>query len=274
MARKQKADTTSNVDTDSHNVSGSVESVVEKKSSKSSKVSSVKVTAEALSADTTDKVSDKVSDKVEKKSSSPKKSAGKKSSGVTPQSNDTETVVASHLVSDENVVVSHVQADVVTTPTMVDDFSNFLTHLQQVTTALGALRVEFRALEKKTTRELKVAQKASAKRKRKTGNRSPSGFVKPTLISNELAAFLGRDKGTEMARTDVTREINTYIRAHKLQDPQNGRKINADTLLSELLKLKPDDELTYFNLQKYMSPHFQKQSDKLLIAANVTARAQ
>ena len=150
---------------------------------------------------------------------------------------------------------------------MQQDFSNFMTHLQAVTAALGALRTEFRALEKKANRELKTAQKASAKRKRKAGNRSPSGFVKPTLISNELAAFLGKDKGTEMARTDVTREINTYIRANKLQDPQNGRKINADSQLSTLLKLKPEDELTYFNLQKYMSPHFQKQADKVAAAS-------
>jgi chromatin remodeling complex protein RSC6 len=61
-----------------------------------------------------------------------------------------------------------------------------------------------------------------------------------------------------MARTDVTREINTYIRAHKLQDSTNGRKINPDKKLAALLKLKTTDELTYFNLQKYMSPHFAK----------------
>ena len=61
-----------------------------------------------------------------------------------------------------------------------------------------------------------------------------------------------------MARTEVTREINTYIRAHKLQDPTNGRRILADSKLRSLLKLKKDDELTYFNLQRYMSPHFAK----------------
>jgi chromatin remodeling complex protein RSC6 len=43
-----------------------------------------------------------------------------------------------------------------------------------------------------------------------------------------------------------------------LQDKDNGRKINADKKLAGLLKLKPDEELTYFNLQKYMSPHFAK----------------
>jgi len=140
-------------------------------------------------------------------------------------------------------------------PPMAEDFTAFMTKLQQVNALLSGLRSDFRALEKKATRELKAANKANQKRKRKQGNRSPSGFVKPTLISNELAEFLGKDKGTEMARTEVTREINAYIRKHNLQDKQNGRKIIPDPSLAKLLKLTKSDELTYFNLQKYMSPH-------------------
>ena len=134
----------------------------------------------------------------------------------------------------------------------------FLAKLQQLGALISSLKTEYRTLEKKWTREIKAAQKQSSKRKRKAGNRAPSGFVKPTKISDELASFLGKEKGTEMARTDVTREINTYIRAHKLQDKDNGRKIIPDTKLATLLKLKKTDELTYFNLQKYMSPHFAK----------------
>ena len=134
----------------------------------------------------------------------------------------------------------------------------FLAKLQQLGTLISSLKTEYRTLEKKWSREVKAAQKQSSKRKRKAGNRAPSGFVKPTKISDELASFLGKEKGTEMARTDVTREINTYIRAHKLQDKDNGRKINPDSKLATLLKLKKTDELTYFNLQKYMSPHFAK----------------
>ena len=61
-----------------------------------------------------------------------------------------------------------------------------------------------------------------------------------------------------MARTEVTREINTYIRANSLQDKENGRKINANEKLAALLKLTKGEELTYFNLQRYMSPHFVK----------------
>jgi chromatin remodeling complex protein RSC6 len=63
-----------------------------------------------------------------------------------------------------------------------------------------------------------------------------------------------------MARTDVTREINKYIRTNNLQDKENGRKINPDKKLTSLLKLKKGDELTYFNLQRYMSPHFARAS--------------
>ena len=134
----------------------------------------------------------------------------------------------------------------------------FLAKLQQLGVLISSLKAEYRTLEKKWNREVKSAQKLSTRRKRKAGNRAPSGFVKPTKISDELASFLGKEKGTEMARTDVTREINTYIRAHKLQDKDNGRKINPDTKLAALLKLKKSDELTYFNLQKFMSPHFAK----------------
>jgi upstream activation factor subunit UAF30 len=119
------------------------------------------------------------------------------------------------------------------------------------------LRSDFRSLERHVARELRAAQKVS-KRKRKSGNRAPSGFVKPTLISKELADFLGKPVGTEWARTEVTREINAYIRQHSLQDKENGRKINPDAKLRSLLQLKKGDELTYFNLQKYMSPHFAK----------------
>ena len=63
-----------------------------------------------------------------------------------------------------------------------------------------------------------------------------------------------------MARTDVTREINHYIRTHNLQDKENGRKINPDSALSTLLKITPESDvvLTYFNLQRYMGPHFPK----------------
>jgi upstream activation factor subunit UAF30 len=146
--------------------------------------------------------------------------------------------------------------------------TEFLAKLNQLGSLFASLKTEFRTLEKKWSRELKTAQKSQAKRKRKSGNRQPSGFVKPTKISDELAKFLEKPTGTEMARTDVTREINKYIRSHNLQDAGNGRKINPDAKLQTLLKLKKTDELTYFNLQRYMSPHFHK-AEKVVAAGSV-----
>jgi upstream activation factor subunit UAF30 len=151
-------------------------------------------------------------------------------------------------------------------PTLSESFGELLGQLQALRSQLTSVTGQVRALQKRADRELKNAHKASKKRQRRTGNRAPSGFVKPTKISSELANFLGKPNGTEMARTEVTREINKYIRANKLQDKDNGRIILADTKLRKLLKLKKDDELTYFNLQRYMSPHFAKNVKKATVS--------
>jgi hypothetical protein len=148
--------------------------------------------------------------------------------------------------------------------------SEFLGKLQQVSLLLSSLKVEYRLLEKKWARELKTAQKKSSRNKRKNGTRAPSGFVKPTKISDELASFLEKPTGSEMARTEVTRDINKYIRSNNLQDKDNGRKINPDVKLSTLLKLKKEDELTYFNLQRYMSPHFAKANKEVVAVVSTS----
>lgn len=136
-------------------------------------------------------------------------------------------------------------------------YTAILTQLQSVQSTIASLRAQVRELEKQHARELRTANKANKRRKPAT-DRTPSGFRKPTTISDELAAFLGKPVGSVLSRTDVTREINAYIREHKLQDSGNGRNINPDAKLKKLLKLKAGEELTYFNLQRYMSPHFAK----------------
>jgi chromatin remodeling complex protein RSC6 len=153
----------------------------------------------------------------------------------------------------ENIVVTSDAVD----HSITSGFSDFITKFQSMLVNFNSLKTELRNLEKMTVKQLKVAEKLN-NRKRRKGNRAPSGFVKPSLISDELAKFLDKPCGTEMARTDVTREINKYIRANNLQDKSNGRKINPDKPLTQLLKVSDTVELTYFNLQKYMGPHFPK----------------
>jgi len=136
-------------------------------------------------------------------------------------------------------------------------YVSVLSKLQGAQSLITSIRSEVNELKRQHARELRVANKAN-KRRKTNANRAPSGFVKPTLISNELAAFLGRPEGSVLARTEVTREVNAYIRTQKLQDKDNGRKINPDAKLLKLLKLKKGEELTYFNLQKFMAAHFAK----------------
>lgn len=171
-----------------------------------------------------------------------------------------ETVAAAET---QNTVVEETTT---TTPLerLEKEYTHLLAEFNRISADHTKLRNSFRAYHASVTREMKIAQKQGKRgRKQAKGDRPPSGFVKPTLISNELAAFLKVKPGTEMARTDVTKAINVYVTQHNLKNKTNGRVIEPDAALSKLLKLNKGDELTYFNLQKYMTPHFSKQGKPL-----------
>jgi chromatin remodeling complex protein RSC6 len=196
--------------------------------------------------------------KATKVSTTPTKTASKASEAKAKVA-DSNTTTASDAPAVE-IVGSAVVADSQENQ-LSDEFTAILAEMTSLRSSLSALTTRMRGLQKRTEREIKVAQKAGKKKKSTaTGDRKPSGFVKPALITNQLAAFLGKPSGTEMARTDVTREINAYIRQNNLQDPTNGRRIIPDASLGALLNVGASDELTYFNLQRYMSPHFIKAS--------------
>ena len=144
--------------------------------------------------------------------------------------------------------------------TSVDSFPQFTKILEELETLRSNLQksiVAVRSLQKDVTRELKKNQNKKVKEASKK-KRSPSGFAKPTVISQELCTFLGKPTGTEMARTEVTKHLTTYIKEHNLQDPANKRTILPDKKLQKLLQTTKNDEVTYFNLQKYMKVHFPK----------------
>lgn len=92
--------------------------------------------------------------------------------------------------------------------------------------------------------------------KNRIARQSPGGFVQPRPISNELCYFLGLPNGSLVARTDVSRSIDDYIRNHRLVDRTNGRVIHPDRTLRELLRIPEGDQLTFFNLQRHIGPHF------------------
>jgi hypothetical protein len=211
----------------------------------------------------------------------PRKVSSKKASKIPVVSADVSSVseVTTPVVVDEVVVsldepVAVPEVAVVVDVSVASKMSNFGSKLQQLTTLLSSMKSEFKILDKNVSRELKAALKISCRKNKRSGNRQPSGFTRATLISDELAIFLDKPIGTELARTTVSKEINQYIRTHSLQDKLNGRQINADEKLSTLLRLQPDDVLNYFNLQRFMKPHFAKVTDATAVSVAATVATE
>ena len=194
------------------------------------------------------------------KKSAPKKSVKKASKKVVQEVAENPSVpeTTNQVVTAEQVANDEKTKELSVLEQHTQKFQEIINNIQKLKTQLVEVTSQVKSLQKSSEKDIKKFIKLTKKNSRKSKTRAPSGFVKPARISKELASFLGKPVGTEMARTEVTREINTYIRSHKLQDPNNGRIINADSKLRKLLNLKKEDELTYFNLQRYMSPHFAK----------------
>lgn len=168
-----------------------------------------------------------------------------------------ETVAPSVGVTDAVPAPAETAAvlDVATLSSKLTDFSS---KIQAIANLLSSMKSDYKTLEKTVARELKQATKSSGKKRRSSANKQPSGFVKPTKISDELIKFLGKDAGTEMSRVEVSKEINAYINLHKLKDEKCGRQINPDAKLTKLLKVQKGEVLTFFNLQRYLKIHFIK----------------
>lgn len=216
-----------------------------------------------------------VPQKVEGKKGEGKKAEGKKDEGKKADVKKSKAEVAAttgtatETATDADASVS-VATGTKTGSMLIDIQAQF----QNIQSFMNTLKGDIKTLSRVSAKEMKILEKSTGRnRKKSAGTRQPSGFVKPTPISDELAKFLNKEKGIEMARTDVTREINAYIRAHSLQDKANGRQINADSKLSNLLKLDKTDVLTYFNLQRYMSKHFPKTPSSASASATNTVVA-
>jgi chromatin remodeling complex protein RSC6 len=173
-------------------------------------------------------------------------------------------------------VVENTNTNTNTTDTMSvleNRFAALGAKVSQLYMDVGAVKKEHSEVGKLLTKEMKVSRKLAEAKMKRAGNREPAGFIKPTLVSDELAKFLGAPSGTEMARTSVTKQITKYVKSNELQDPENGRTILPDAALAKLLKISKNDTLTYFNLQRYMAPHFPASTANIEAAAVAAAAA-
>ena len=169
-----------------------------------------------------------------------------------------ETVAPSVGVADASAAAPAEAVVVLDVATLSSKLTDFSSKIQAIANLLSSMKSDYKTLEKTVARELKQATKSSGKKRRSSANKQPSGFVKPTKISDELIKFLGKEAGTEMSRVEVSKEINAYINLHKLKDEKCGRQINPDAKLTKLLKVQKGEVLTFFNLQRYLKIHFIK----------------
>ncbi len=146
------------------------------------------------------------------------------------------------------------------TPEETADAVSPLAELSGKISAFATLVKETQAALKVLTKEYDRMKKLVEKTERKRANArtSPSGFAKPTKISDEMCVFLGVEKGTEMSRTDVTRRINAYVKANNLNDPTNKRIIKPDAKLKKILGVDDNTPTNYFVLQRLIKGHFLK----------------
>ena len=178
------------------------------------------------------------------------KTETKKAAAKTEVVQKVEPVVAAQAVV--------VAAEAVSEITWNEEVKTLQTTVQGQIDALKGVLANLKRLEKRVSREIKDARK-----KRKAPKLNPDGtpvpkkdqFGKQVPVSDELAHFLGKAKGSTASRSEVTRFIGTYVREKSLLDKRN---IKADATLLKLLGIKADEPLTYFSLQKFLNKHYIK----------------
>jgi upstream activation factor subunit UAF30 len=132
--------------------------------------------------------------------------------------------------------------------------------LETIQTELAALRNDIKNLTKlirkvKNTQEDPDGEKAKARA-------ANNGFNRKQDVTPKLREFLGLPVDELISRSEVTKFINKYITDKGLKHPDNGRQIILDDKLRDLLAPPADVQVTYLNLQKYLSPHYIKKEEK------------
>ena len=128
---------------------------------------------------------------------------------------------------------------------------------------MEAIQTDITALRKDITSLMKLVRKVRAHQDDPTGEKvkertKNNGFNRPMILSPEIQEFLGLGPDEMLSRSAVTRRINEYVKTNGLKHPDNGRILILDEKLTKLLKPPEGTQVTYLNVQKYLSPHYTK----------------
>lgn len=133
--------------------------------------------------------------------------------------------------------------------------------LDSLSADIASLRSELKNLAK-VVRKVRSFQEdpTGEKAKERTKN---NGFNRKMEVSDKLKAFLELADGEVVSRSDVTRRINKYIKENGLKHPDNGRVIIMDEKLTKLLTPPDGEQVTFLNIQKFISPHYLKKAEEV-----------
>ena len=171
-----------------------------------------------------------------------------------------EVAAPAPVVAAPSVVAAPAETAEAPVVSVQDDVKAMLVQAAAVRETTGALVAELKRLEKRVAKLQKEADKRRRKSKKPVEGeevkpRKPSIFELPTPLSNDLCSFLGVSSGSKESRSNVTKAITTYVKLHELK---NKHTISPDAKLKSLLGVKDGEVLTYFNLQRYLNPHYLK----------------
>lgn len=111
-------------------------------------------------------------------------------------------------------------------------------------------------LQKRVAKEVKEAGRRRRRSKKEDDGsvkeKRPTIFTTPVTLKDELCAFLGKPKGSQMTPADVTRAFSAYVDSHKLKDAEKGHTIHPDAAMRKVLGVKDNEALTYRNIQSYL----------------------
>ena len=189
-----------------------------------------------------------------------KKAAQSTKKEAAPAVQSTPVVVQAAPVVANSVVAAPAETSEAPVVSVQDDVKAMLVQAAAVRETTGALVAELKRLEKRVAKLQKEADKRRRKSKKPVEGeevkpRKPSIFELPTPLSNELCSFLTLSNGSKESRSNVTKAITTYVKLHNLK---NKHTITPDAKLKSLLGVKDGEVLTYFNLQRYLNPHYLK----------------
>lgn len=145
----------------------------------------------------------------------------------------------------------------------IESFDKLVAQLEDVHKVTKTALQNLKNIKKEHTKLIKKATGLRRKKVQKDPNvpkKPPTGFVKPSKVSDELSDFLGLPRGELLSRPSAASKITEYADKHGLKNPNNGHEFDltkpGGEELAKLFRITNDKTVSFYNLQTYLKLHF------------------